>query len=219
MDFGEQCVVVEEIGNSKMPQQKRYFVVFCLLLLTTGCAGIKIDNATRQYHAVKSQVHIGQSKNYVLGILGPSQENLGSLGRTPDVFQNDGSTFEIHYMRSDRIPDGRNTDDEFTPYIFKDDKLAAIGWAALGGAQTHGSATANTAESLQMMQLGLQMMQGSSPSAGPNNYGSSYGSSTTCFKKTEWVSGLNKNCVYNCTGSDSTITIGAAQICPVTINR
>ena len=41
----------------------------------------------------------------------------------------------------------------------------------------------------------------------------------TCFKKGEYTSGLNKICIYNCVGSDVAITIGAAQICPITINN
>jgi hypothetical protein len=40
-----------------------------------------------------------------------------------------------------------------------------------------------------------------------------------CFKRREWTSGFNKNCVYSCTGSEAVQTIGAAQLCPLTINR
>lgn len=35
-----------------------------------------------------------------------------------------------------------------------------------------------------------------------------------CFFVRSWSSGLNKNCVYNCVGSESTKTIGSAEICP-----
>jgi len=41
----------------------------------------------------------------------------------------------------------------------------------------------------------------------------------TCFKKTEYTSGLNKICIYNCLGSEAAITIGATQLCPLTITR
>lgn len=41
----------------------------------------------------------------------------------------------------------------------------------------------------------------------------------TCFKKGEEVSGLNKICYYDCVGSKVAITIGAAQLCPVTIKQ
>ena len=40
----------------------------------------------------------------------------------------------------------------------------------------------------------------------------------TCFLKGERVSGLNKICYYDCVGSEAAITIGAAQLCPLTVN-
>jgi hypothetical protein len=40
-----------------------------------------------------------------------------------------------------------------------------------------------------------------------------------CFFKHDYVSGMNKICVYDCLGSDAAITIGAVQLCPLTINR
>lgn len=40
-----------------------------------------------------------------------------------------------------------------------------------------------------------------------------------CFLKHDYVSGMNKICVYDCLGSDAAITIGAVQLCPLTINR
>ena len=42
---------------------------------------------------------------------------------------------------------------------------------------------------------------------------------TTCFLKGERVSGMNKICYYDCLGSQAAITIGAVQLCPLTINR
>jgi len=41
----------------------------------------------------------------------------------------------------------------------------------------------------------------------------------TCFKSDEYVSGLNKICIYSCMGSDAAITIGSTQLCPLTIQR
>lgn len=41
----------------------------------------------------------------------------------------------------------------------------------------------------------------------------------TCYKVTEYTSGFNKICIYNCLGSETAITIGATQLCPLTINR
>jgi hypothetical protein len=44
-------------------------------------------------------------------------------------------------------------------------------------------------------------------------------SATTCFKKTEYTSGFNKICIYNCMGSDVAITIKNTQLCPLTIQN
>lgn len=42
---------------------------------------------------------------------------------------------------------------------------------------------------------------------------------TTCFKKDEYVSGMNKVCIYNCLGSDYAVTQSAVSLCPLTIDR
>lgn len=40
-----------------------------------------------------------------------------------------------------------------------------------------------------------------------------------CFFKYEYVSGMNKICIYDCLGSDTAITVKSHQLCPITINR
>lgn len=40
-----------------------------------------------------------------------------------------------------------------------------------------------------------------------------------CFKSGETTSGMNKICYYNCLGSEAAITVGAAELCPLQINR
>ncbi len=41
----------------------------------------------------------------------------------------------------------------------------------------------------------------------------------TCFLKGEQTSGMNKVCYYDCLGSIYAITIGAVELCPLSINR
>jgi hypothetical protein len=53
--------------------------------------------------------------------------------RPPIRFSKDKHIIDILFVRSGRIPDGEGTDDEFTPYIFQDGRLAAIGWEQIGG--------------------------------------------------------------------------------------
>lgn len=40
-----------------------------------------------------------------------------------------------------------------------------------------------------------------------------------CFLTGEQMSGMNKICYYDCLGSAAAITIGAAQLCPLSIRR
>lgn len=45
------------------------------------------------------------------------------------------------------------------------------------------------------------------------------GFGAVCQKKYEWTSGMNKNCSYDCLGSETVQTISAASICPISITR
>lgn len=40
-----------------------------------------------------------------------------------------------------------------------------------------------------------------------------------CFKSGEQLSGMNKLCFYNCNGSGTAVTIGATQLCPLTMSQ
>jgi hypothetical protein len=40
-----------------------------------------------------------------------------------------------------------------------------------------------------------------------------------CFFQYEYVSGMNKICVYDCLGSEAAITISSVSLCPLNINR
>lgn len=39
-----------------------------------------------------------------------------------------------------------------------------------------------------------------------------------CFKSGEQTSGMNKICYYDCMGSTKAITVGVAQLCPLSVN-
>lgn len=111
-----------------------YVTLGCALL--AGCGldqQLRIDGVITDYHRLAPQIHIGDSKERVSEILGPLQERLDSTERKPpQAFQQDGKLVEILYFRTQRIPDGLTTDDEFTPYVFIDGKLQGFGWTALG---------------------------------------------------------------------------------------
>ena len=116
-----------------------FFIVFIGIILFAGCARIEISKSITSYEKVADKVHLGDSKEKVLSILSPSQKNLPPhVGKKPEKYIKDNHLFEIYYMRSSLQEDGLTTDDEFTPYVFKDGKLIAIGWSYLGGAKTQG---------------------------------------------------------------------------------
>ena len=113
---------------------KKVFLLFASSLLT-GCAMLVIDPAIEKYGAVADQVELGDSKEKVLSLLLPTQEDLPKLyAKNPEKYINkEGVKVEIYFMRSQRQPDGFTTDDEFVPYLFNDGKLVGIGWLMLGG--------------------------------------------------------------------------------------
>jgi hypothetical protein len=94
----------------------------------------RIDNSISAHSVASAKINLGDSKEHVLSLLEPTQSLLSANERKfPDRYQQNGSVIEIFYFRSARHPDGFTTDDEFTPYIFMDGHLVAIGWIALGG--------------------------------------------------------------------------------------
>jgi hypothetical protein len=53
--------------------------------------------------------------------------------------------------------------------------------------------------------------------AGPTSNPADQQLAVNCPKISEQTSGMNKICFYNCVGSMTAITIGAAQMCPLSI--
>jgi hypothetical protein len=95
--------------------------------------GRAIDAYAQQIH----KVELGQSKQTVLDLLTPTQSELRSTQAKPsEQYKEDGKLVEIFFFRSRSFPDGLVTDDEFTPYVFEDGILTAIGWTAIGGPKT-----------------------------------------------------------------------------------
>lgn len=123
----------------------RRILLVLIIFSLTGCVGLMIDSSIRQYDEVADQISLGDSKEHVVSILAPTQSSLpGNSRKRPDQFMKEGVTVYIYYARTGRQPDGLTTDDEFTPYVFEDGKLVAIGWAALGGPPSQGQAVSDT---------------------------------------------------------------------------
>lgn len=60
-------------------------------------------------------------------------------------------------------------------------------------------------------QMRSQPVMSTPPAPAPTPIG------VTCFGRGNVASGMNKICYYDCRGSPAAITIGSAEICPLTI--
>ena len=129
------------------------FAVVGVLVATSvfaGCASM--DSTVRRtvddYVAVAPNVNLGMTKAQVVELLQPSQSRLHNTDkRQPDLFRKEGVLVEILYFRSGwQNNEGFTTDDEFTPYVFKDGTLAAVGWITLGGPRPQAQARAHASE-------------------------------------------------------------------------
>ncbi len=116
---------------------KLFLIVFAVFVFT-ACTSV-YQTTVDAYIAAAAGVKLGDSKESVLAKLGATQSKLSPLDvKLPEVFHKDGKLIEVFYFRSGWQDDGITTDDEFTPYIFENGILKAVGWTVLGGPKTQG---------------------------------------------------------------------------------
>ena len=122
---------------------KSKIIILCFIFAIFGCA-TRWQLTVNDYMEAAPQVNLGDTKEKVLSILQPTQRRLANTEiKQPDKYMKDDISVEIYYFRSGWQSDGLTTDDEFTPYIFNDGKLVAIGWQYIGGPKSQGQATDN----------------------------------------------------------------------------
>jgi hypothetical protein len=116
----------------------RWIILFAFATTLVACATMNpIDRAITDFEAAAAKVQLGDPKAKVLGVLEPTQGALAASQRKRhEEYYKEKVRVEISYFRSSQQPDGITTDDEFTPYVFHDGKLVAIGWTTLGGPKT-----------------------------------------------------------------------------------
>lgn len=104
-----------------------------LFFLLAGCAFVSdYERTVDDYSLAAPNVKLGMTRQCVVEILAPSQRRLGNTEvKQADKSARDGVNVEILYFRSGWQSDGFTTNDEFTPYIFNNGKLVAIGWATV----------------------------------------------------------------------------------------
>ena len=138
----QQITNASEFGGDIM---KRFMSCLLLMLMLMGCAPSRYQLTVDEYVAAAPKVSLGMSKEEVKEILKPSQQRLKNTEiKHSDIYDKEGVLVEILYFRSGWQHDGLTTDDEFTPYLFNDGELVAVGWAVLGGPKSQGQATSET---------------------------------------------------------------------------
>jgi hypothetical protein len=125
----------------------RDILLVTLSLIISGCAAVTspYQLTVDDYMLAAPRVSLDMTKSQVVEILQSSQQRLKNTEiKQPDMYKKEGVLVEILYFRSGWQSDGLTTDDEFTPYLFNNGKLVAVGWAVLGGAKSQGQTTPTT---------------------------------------------------------------------------
>ena len=101
-------------------------------ILLMGCT--TSPTAPEVYASVKDQVRLGMSRASFNEVMRPVSDSTRSNWRRSDeTFTENGSVVDIAFVRSSHVSDGVLTDDEYTPYVFRDGTLVAFGWRSIGG--------------------------------------------------------------------------------------
>ena len=115
--------------------QSTYSLLNLVLLVAViagliGCAPNSVtQNAVSRYKSVTSQISIGDQRDYVVAILQKNQQGIPAhFKRSPERYLSYGDQVEIHFVRTGLDSSGSNYDDDFTPYVFKNDVLVSVGW-------------------------------------------------------------------------------------------
>ena len=95
-----------------------------------GCAPNSVtQSAVSSYKSVTSQISIGDQRDYVVAILQKNQQAIPAhFKKSPERYLSYGDQVEIHFVRTGLDSGSSNYDDDFTPYVFKNDVLVSVGW-------------------------------------------------------------------------------------------
>ncbi|MBQ77548.1 MAG: hypothetical protein CL692_03095 [Cellvibrionales bacterium] len=122
----------------------RLMTILSVTVLTACASNQSITAAISAYQQQAEKVSLGQSKAQVLALLEPTQMHLRSQSmKAAETYIDNDRLKEIVFFRSRSFADGIVTDDEFTPYVFEDGVLVAIGWTAIGGPKTQAQSRNN----------------------------------------------------------------------------
>ena len=118
------------------------FVVIVITFIFNGCVPISsMQSAVLEYKIIAPKISIGDDKEYVLSMLIPLQASIPSqMQRKPEKFMNYGEAVDIYFLRTGINSGDLNSDDDFTPYVFKKGILSFVGWRYVSRSRYHGQA-------------------------------------------------------------------------------
>ena len=118
------------------------FVVIVITFIFNGCVPISsMHSAVLDYKVIAPKISIGDDKEYVLSMLIPSQASIPrQMQRKPEKFMNYGEAVDIYFLRTEINSGDLNSDDDFTPYVFKKGILSFVGWRYVSRSSYHGQA-------------------------------------------------------------------------------
>ena len=95
-----------------------------------GCAPNTVTmKAVEDYEKAYSKISIGDARGHVLAILDSSQQVIPlRFKKRPERYLSYGEQVEIHFVRTGLESGISNHDDDYTPYVFKNDVLVSVGW-------------------------------------------------------------------------------------------
>ncbi len=108
----------------------RYLLLLTAGMSLIGCApSLVTQQAVADYQTVAPKVSIGDAKDHVLSTLQTSQDMIPAhFKKRPERYLSYGVPVEIHFIRTDLASGMANADEDFTPYLFKNDVLVSVGW-------------------------------------------------------------------------------------------
>jgi hypothetical protein len=115
----------------------RHLLIIMVGFGLAGCVpSLVTQQAVADYQTVASNVSIGDAKEHVLSILKTNQDVIpAQFKKRPERYLSYGVPVEIHFMRTDLESGLSSDDDDFTPYVFKNDVLVSVGWRYVSKAE------------------------------------------------------------------------------------
>ena len=119
---------------------KFFIITFFSLLLSKYTYAFDQSSLKQTISECKKLINSSQLGQHASQTMWPFHQD--TIIKQPSKMLVDGKSIVTYYCRTGWIEDNTNTDDEYTPFVFINDELSAIGWESLGGPRTFGDKSA-----------------------------------------------------------------------------